>query len=89
MGTVNEEPLCGYATANCHSLVYYISQVDPYDYDTIVFILKLIKELSPEDTSSTVDKVTLNKLSFTGNLLTVIAIFCISYVKLFLCVLKL
>ena len=31
-------------------------QVDPYDYDTILFILKLVKELSPEE-SHTVDKV--------------------------------
>ena len=31
--------------------------MDPYDYDTIVFILKLVKELSPEETASTVDKV--------------------------------
>ena len=34
-------------------------QVDPYDYDTIVFILKLIRDLSPEQ-SATVDKVYLD-----------------------------
>ena len=41
---------------NVHS-VYCISQVDPYDYDTILFILKLVKELSQQETSATVNKV--------------------------------
>ena len=36
------------------------SQVDPYDYDIILFILKLVKELSPAETSTTVDKVKLS-----------------------------
>ena len=32
--------------------------MDPYDYDTILFILNLVKELSQgEETASTVDKV--------------------------------
>lgn len=31
--------------------------MDPYDYDTILFILKLVKELSREETAPTVDKV--------------------------------
>ena len=37
-------------------LSYLAFQVDPYDYDTILFILNLVKELSQE-TASTVDKV--------------------------------
>ena len=32
-------------------------QVDPYDYDKILFILKLVKELSLEETTHIVDKV--------------------------------
>lgn len=32
-------------------------QVDPYDYDTSLFILKLVKELSHEETAPAVDKV--------------------------------
>lgn len=31
--------------------------MDPYDYDTIMFILKLVKELSLEETAPAVDKV--------------------------------
>lgn len=32
-------------------------QVDPYDYDSSLFILKLVKELSHEGASPAVDKV--------------------------------
>ena len=41
------------------------SQVDPYDYDIILFILKLVKELSPAETSTTVDKVKLSYINWT------------------------
>ena len=35
------------------------SQVDPYDYDSSLFILKLVKELSHEGPAPAVDKVSM------------------------------
>ena len=50
-------------------LSYLAFQVDPYDYDTILFILNLVKELSQE-TASTVDKVWNQLVVASGQLLS-------------------
>lgn len=39
-------------------------QVDPYDYDSSLFILKLVKELSHDGAAPAVDKVEMQKIIF-------------------------
>lgn len=40
--------------------------MDPYDYDTIMFILKLLKELSHEEAAPAVDKVKIQFVNLIG-----------------------